>query len=179
MNPKDLSTTAPSGIDQDWVAKAKALTPLLDAAAPRIDAAKGLPADVQDALFEAKMFRMLLPRSIGGAELDLPTFFQVIQAIAQGDASAAWSVAQSNACAMSAAYMEPAAAHAVFDDARAVLSWGFPQGPCTATPVTTPVCPCNVSKIRPLVVSNTFTIGWSPATASRVPSKLNTMLTAT
>jgi len=138
VNPKDLSTTAPAGIDQDWVARARTLTPLLDAAAPRIDAAKGLPADVQDVLFEAKMFRMLLPRSIGGAELDLPTFFQVIQAIAQGDASAAWSVAQSNACAMSAAYMEPAAAHAVFDDARAVLSWGFPQGPCTATPVTTP-----------------------------------------
>ena len=135
LNPKDLATSAAAGLDQDWVASARALTPLLDAAAPRIDAAKGLPPDILDALFDAKMFRMLLPRSLGGAELDLPTFFEVVQAIAEGDASAAWSVAQSNACAMSAAYMEPAAAHELFADPRAVLSWGFPQGKCTLMPV--------------------------------------------
>lgn len=135
MNPKDLSTTAPEGIDQDWIARASALTPLLDAAAPRIDAAKGLPPEILDALFDAKMFRMLLPCSLGGAELDLHTFFEVIQAIAEGDASAAWSVAQSNGCAMAAAYMEPAAAREMFADPRAVLSWGFPQGKCTLTPV--------------------------------------------
>lgn len=138
MNPKDFNSTAVAGIDQDWIARAKALTPLLDAAAPRIDAAKGLPPEILDALFDAKMFRMLLPRSLGGAELDLPTFFEVIQAIAEGDASAAWSVAQSNGCAMAAAYMVPAAAREIFADPRAVLSWGFPQGKCTLTPVTTP-----------------------------------------
>lgn len=135
MNPKDLTVTA-AGIDQDWVDAARALTPLLDAAAPRIDAARALPPDILDALFEAKMFRMLLPHSLGGAELDLPTFFQVIEAIAEGDASAAWSVAQSNGCAMAAAYMEPAAAREIFADPRAVLSWGFPQGKCTLKPVT-------------------------------------------
>ncbi len=135
MNPNDLHPSALLGIDQDWVAQARALTPLLDAAAPRIDAARALPPDVLDALFKAKMFRMLLPRSQGGAELDLPTFFNVICAIAEGDASAAWSVAQSNGCAMSAAYMAPEAAREVFSDARAVLAWGFPNGRCVAAPV--------------------------------------------
>lgn len=135
MNPNDVHSTVIAGIDQDWVARARLLTPLLDAAAPRIDAAKRLPPDVLDVLFDARMFRMLLPRSQGGAELDLPTFFQVIGAIAEGDASAAWSVAQSNGCAMSAAYMAPDAAREVFADPRAVLSWGFPAGPCRAMPV--------------------------------------------
>ena len=135
MNPKDLHTGTRASIDVDWVARARALTPVLDAAAPRIDAAKGLPPDVLDALFGAQMFRMLLPRSLGGAELDLPTFFEVILAIAEGDASAAWSVAQSNGCAMSSAYMAPAAASALFSGPRAVLAWGFPQGPCRAAPV--------------------------------------------
>ena len=102
MNPKDLSLAAITGIDQDWLAQARKLTPLLDAAAPRIDAAKALPPEILAELFDAKMFRMLLPRSQGGAELDLPAFFNVICAIAEGDASAAWSVAQSNGCAMSA-----------------------------------------------------------------------------
>ncbi|MBL8384226.1 MAG: hypothetical protein JNM90_14190 [Burkholderiales bacterium] len=134
MNPSDL----PPGIvaaPADWIARARALTPLLDAAAPRIEAAKGLPADVQDALFDAQMFRMLLPRAAGGAELDLPTFAEVVFDIARGDASAAWSVAQSNGCAMAAAYMPADAARAMFGAPRAVLSWGFPQGPCRAVAV--------------------------------------------
>ena len=118
----------------DWIARARALTPLLDQAAPRIEAAKALPADVIDALHAAEMFRMLLPRSLGGAELELATFFEVVSAIAEGDASAAWSVSQSSGCAMSAAYLEPATAREIFGDARAVLSWGFPAGPCRAVP---------------------------------------------
>ena len=67
--------------DQDWVARARALTPLLNAAAPRIEEGRALPVDVLDALHAARMFRMLLPRSLDGAELDLATFFQVICAI--------------------------------------------------------------------------------------------------
>ena len=77
--------------NDDWIARARALTPVLDKAAPRIEAACALPPDVLDALHEAKLFRMLLPRSLGGAELELAAFFQVIGAIAEGDASTAWS----------------------------------------------------------------------------------------
>jgi alkylation response protein AidB-like acyl-CoA dehydrogenase len=119
---------------QDWIARALALTPLLDKAAPRIEAGKALPPDVVDALHEAKLFRMLLPRSLGGAELPLEDFFQVILAIAEGDASTAWCVSQSSGCAMAAAYLEPGAAREIFGDARAVLAWGFPAGPCRAVP---------------------------------------------
>ena len=91
----------------EWLARARALTPLLDKAAPRIEAAKALPAEVVDAMHEAKLFRMLLPPALGGAELDLATFFQVVCAVAEGDASAAWCLSQSSGCAMAAAYLEP------------------------------------------------------------------------
>ena len=135
MNPNDLSPAARAHtVNLDWVSRARALTPLLAAAGPRIDADKALPPEVLDALHEAKMFRMFLPHSLGGAELDLPTFFDVILAIAEGDASAAWTVAQSNGCAFSAAYMEADAARVVFGDARAVTAWGFPAAPCHARP---------------------------------------------
>ena len=122
--------------EQDWIARARALAPTLEAAAPRIEAACALPPDVLDALHEAGMFRMLLPRSCGGAELDLAVFFQVICAIAGGDASTAWCMAQSSGCSMSAAYMAPDAAREVFADRRAVLAWGYSTGPhCRAVPV--------------------------------------------
>lgn len=132
MNPKDLPHHAAAG---EWLARARALKGQLAQAAPRIQADKAVPPEILDALFEARMFRMLLPRSLDGDEIDLPTFFDVVHLLAQGDASATWSVAQSNGCAMAAAYMEPAAAQAMFLPREAVLSWGYPQGPCRATPV--------------------------------------------
>ena len=135
MNAKESSIFSNPLLDQDWLACARSLTSRLSEAGPQIDATKALPQDILEALFDAKLFRMFLPHSLGGAELDLPTFFQVIHALAQGDASAAWSVAQSNGCAMSAAYMEPSAARDLFSDVRAVLAWGFPAGPCKAIPV--------------------------------------------
>ena len=107
---------------------------MLDKAAPRIEEAKALPPDIVDALHDAQLFRMLLPRSLGGAELALEEFFQVILAIAEGDASTAWCLSQSSGCAMAAAYLQPEAAREVFGDARAVLAWGFPAGPCRAVP---------------------------------------------
>ena len=110
------------------------MTPLLDKAAPRIEAAKALPADIVDAMHEAKLFRMLLPRNLGGAELDLATYFQVVHAIAEGDASAAWCLSQSSGCAMAAAYMTPEAAREIFGSERAVLAWGFPAAACRAVP---------------------------------------------
>jgi alkylation response protein AidB-like acyl-CoA dehydrogenase len=118
------------------ISRARELTPLLQVAAPRIEAAHALTPDVLDALHAAKMFRMLLPRSVDGAELDLPAFFEVILAIAEGDASTAWCLVQNNGCAMSAAYLAPPAAREVFGDPRAVLAWGYQTGPqCRAEPV--------------------------------------------
>ena len=120
----------------DWNAKARGLQGLLLAAAPRIEASRSLPADVLDALHAAKMFRMLLPRSLGGAEMEPATFFKVVIAIAEADASTAWCVVQNSGCSMSAAYLAPDAAREIFGDPRAVVAWGFPAGPqCRAIPV--------------------------------------------
>ena len=120
---------------EDWIGKARALTPVLAAAAPRIEEARSLTPDVLDAMHGAKIFRMLLPKSLDGAELDLATFFQAICAIAEGDASAAWCLTQNSGCAMSAAYLSPEAAREIFGGARDVLAWGFPAGgPCRAVP---------------------------------------------
>ncbi len=123
-------------IELGWIERARKLRPLLETAAPEIDRTCVLPGGLLDALHEAKMFRMFLPYSFGGAELEPAAFFQVVCEIAAGDASTAWTVAQSSGCSMSAAYMEPSAAQKVFGDARSVVAWGYSLGPqCRATPV--------------------------------------------
>lgn len=121
---------------REWIARARALKPLLEAAAPRIEQAKTMPPDVVDALHNARMFRMTLPRSVGGAELDLATYAQVVAAIAEGDASTAWCVAQASGCAVAAAYLDPGVAREIFSDPSAVFTWGFATGqpPCRAVP---------------------------------------------
>ena len=116
------------------VARARALQPLLKAAAPRIEAARELTPDVLAAMHEARLFRLTLPRALKGEELDPVSLSQVTEAIATGDASAAWCLGQGSGCAMSAAYLAPDAAAKVFGPADAVLAWGAgAQGKATAT----------------------------------------------
>ncbi len=114
--------------EDDPVARARALIPLLDAAAPRIEATCELPADVLDAMHGAKMFHLLVPRSIGGVELLPSIYIQAVEQIARGDASAAWCMNQQGGCAMSAAYLSPAAAREMFGGPRDALAWGQSPG---------------------------------------------------
>lgn len=112
----------------DMIARARALAPLLQAAAPRIDAGRELPPDIVDALHDAGLYRMLFPRPLGGQELALPLYVQTIEELAKADASVAWCVGQSSVCSTLTAYLDPAVAFAIFGkDRRTLLNWG-PQG---------------------------------------------------
>ena len=111
----------------DPVARARALIPLLEKAAPRIEAACALPPDVLDAMHAARMFRLLIPRAFDGEELPPSVYVQCVEAIAMGDASVAWCMNQGSGCSMSAAYMVPEVSREVWGGPRDVLAWG--QGP--------------------------------------------------
>jgi len=72
----------------------------------------------------AELFRLTLPAELGGAEIEPRRLAQVTEAIATGDASAAWCLGQASGCAMSAAFLDASAAARVFGPADAVLAWG-------------------------------------------------------
>ena len=115
--------------DAAMLETARALQPTIAKYADRVEAERRLPAPLSDALHDAGMFRMLLPRSLGGAELDPPTFVQVMETLAMADASTAWVIGQTAGCSMVAAYLEPAVAKTIFGPPRGVLAWGSgPQG---------------------------------------------------
>jgi alkylation response protein AidB-like acyl-CoA dehydrogenase len=109
------------------LARARALIPLLQSAADRIDANSELPPDVLDAMFDAGMFKLLLPRAFGGYELKPADYVQCVEAIAQGDASAAWCMNQGSGCSMASAYVSPEVARRIWGGKRDVVAWG--QGP--------------------------------------------------
>ena len=98
---------------------------IIEGAAAEAEATRRLPAPLLAALHRAELFRLLLPRAYGGAEVDVLEFFQTIEAVAKRDASTAWCLCQANGCAMAAAYLEPAVAQRIWgDDPTAVLAWG-------------------------------------------------------
>jgi alkylation response protein AidB-like acyl-CoA dehydrogenase len=57
-----------------------------------IDAARRLPLDLLDQLKSAGCFRMFVPKSHGGLEVDVPASMEIIEALAAADGSTGWVV---------------------------------------------------------------------------------------
>ena len=107
-----------------YLERARALRPRIAAAADQIDRDRRIPEPLLDALHDAGFFRLLLPRTFDGGELDPVTFTLVIEEIAKGDASTAWVLCQTAGCSMTAAYVPPDVAREIFGDPRGVMAWG-------------------------------------------------------
>jgi indole-3-acetate monooxygenase len=108
----------------DYLARVKALAPALKASAAEIDKRRELPAAIVDKFVDGGFFRLLLPRSLGGAELLPADYVPIIEAIAEIDASAAWCLNQNAGCSMTAAYFAPEVAKDIFGGPRGILAWG-------------------------------------------------------
>ena len=108
---------------------AQKLVPMIRSCADQTEADRELPRPLFEALAEAGLFQLALPRSLGGAEIDLPTYVQVLEEIGKADASTGWVV---NQCAIFATY----AARLPRDIAR--LIWvDTPRSVVANTPVAT------------------------------------------
>lgn len=119
----------------ELVERARALAPMIAAAADRIEEERRIPDDVLAAMHEARLFRLLIPRSIDGEEVEPATFFHVMEAIAAADASVAWCLGQGCGVAMAAAYLKPEVARELFGDPTAVVASGSPSSNAKAIEV--------------------------------------------
>ena len=115
-----------TALDTDaWLARVAEAGPVVESFAPEADRARRLSGEAMAALHEQALFRLLLPVAYGGAEMTLPVFLPVIEAVARHDGSAAWCVAQGNGCASLAGFLEPALAQQIWGrDPSGVLAWG-------------------------------------------------------
>ena len=102
---------------------ARKLAPLIRSCADETDAKRELPRPLFEALADAGMFHLAVPRSLGGAELDPPTYVEVIEELGKADASTAWAVNQGAIYATYAARMPREAARTIWiDPPRAVVA---------------------------------------------------------
>src|SRR5215470_5927489 len=88
-------------VTQSPLDAARKLIPMIESCADEIEAKKELPRPLFEALADAGLFQLALPRGVGGGEINLPTYIEVLEEIGKADASTAWIV---NQCAVFATY---------------------------------------------------------------------------
>ena len=102
---------------------ARELAPRIRSAADEIEAKRELPRELFEALADAGLFHLALPRSLGGPEIDPPSYIEVIETLGQADASTAWAVNQGAIFATYAARMPRDLARAIWiETPRAVVA---------------------------------------------------------
>jgi alkylation response protein AidB-like acyl-CoA dehydrogenase len=111
----------------DPVARARDLASLITATADEIEHSRRLIEPVLDRLHEARLFRMLYPRSVGGDEVAPATYINTVAELARHDGSVGWCVSIANSIGLFAPYLDLEAARTVFGDPRATCAWGPPN----------------------------------------------------
>ena len=111
----------------DPVARARELGAEIAASADEIERTRRIPEALLGRLHDSRLFRMLLPRSAGGDETEPALYMAAIEELARHDASIAWNAFVANSSSLIAAYLEPAANHAIFADPRSIVAWGPPN----------------------------------------------------
>jgi alkylation response protein AidB-like acyl-CoA dehydrogenase len=121
-------TSVPSHLSaSDILASTHEIIPMLREFGNEIEAARQLPKQVLDALTRTGVFRMVMPKAWGGPEVDPVTQIRIIENLAQGDASAAWTAMILAGSGFYASYLEEPEAKNIFGslDVRAAgsLKW--------------------------------------------------------
>jgi indole-3-acetate monooxygenase len=118
----------------DLVATARGLGPLIHDRRDESERERRLSASVLSAMQKARLFRMYVPVEYGGLETDPITSMQVVEAVAEADAAAAWNLMIGATYGIWAAFLPEAGAREIYGGTDAVVAGGLrPSGIAHAT----------------------------------------------
>lgn len=111
------------------LANARGLEPLLREEADEAERRRRLTPRAVDALRAAGVFRMTMPASWGGPEVDILTQVEIIEAVSRADGSAGWCTMIGSDSGFYSASLDDAVARRLFPDLDAVTAgWLYPVG---------------------------------------------------
>lgn len=87
-----MATTATTDTANEWLAKATSLAAVIEKHRDEAEASRELPQPIFEAMHGAGLYDMLLPRRLGGHEIDIVTSLRVYEEIARLDGSVAWNI---------------------------------------------------------------------------------------
>lgn len=112
----------------DPAERARALQPMLLAAADEIETTQDFPEPLIGELHRQRLFHLLLPRSLGGEEAHPVAYLEALIEVAKGDGSVAWNMFVCNSSVLLAPHLPLESARTIWADPRAVVAWGPPNG---------------------------------------------------
>ena len=98
VDVSDLAALSPSDLREELVARIRALQPMLEGNAPAVEDARRVGEENIEALRNAGVFRIMVPRRFGGLETDIRTKIEVAREVAKGCGSTAWVTSLMNVC---------------------------------------------------------------------------------
>ena len=102
------------------------LTPQIEECVEESERTRRLPSSLVDALAQVGMFRLLIPRALGGEEVDAMTFVEVIEAISRVDGATGWCVMIGGCYGVFGGYLPAQAAREILWQRRASdQRWDF------------------------------------------------------
>ena len=116
------------------LARLRELGPAITAAADTIERTRRIPEPLLTRLHDARLFRMLLPLSVGGDEIDPVTYVKAVEGAASHDGSIGWCLSIANSTSLIAPYLGIEVARKIFGPPRSTCAWG-PPNDCTARAV--------------------------------------------
>jgi alkylation response protein AidB-like acyl-CoA dehydrogenase len=124
----------PDGRRRAFVASAQEILPLVRAEAAMAEACGRVSTRLLAALHERRLFRLWIPRSVGGEELALVPALEVFEAIASADGAAGWTVMIGAGAGLFGGFLAPAAAREILGPTDAVIAGsGSPSGVAVET----------------------------------------------
>jgi indole-3-acetate monooxygenase len=118
---------APGDIGIDPVGRARDLGPEIAASTDEIERTQVIPEPLLTHIHDARLARILLPRSVGGDQLDPWTYLHAIEEVSRHDGSVGWNLFVANSAALIAPFIPLETARDIFADSRAWVSWGPPN----------------------------------------------------
>jgi alkylation response protein AidB-like acyl-CoA dehydrogenase len=116
------------------VERARRLAPALRARADETERGRRLPPDLAGAMAEAGVFRMCVPRTLGGGEVDPAVLVRVVEVLAEADGSAGWCAMIGATSGLLSGYLPADVAAEIYGDPL-VVSGGVYAPSGTAVPV--------------------------------------------
>jgi alkylation response protein AidB-like acyl-CoA dehydrogenase len=122
-----MNDAATFALAPEPVLRARELGPAIAAAADEIERTQNIPEPLLTQLHDARVFRMLLPRAVGGDEVPPWTYFHAVEEISCHDGSVGWNTFVANSTCLIVPFIAPESARTIYADPRSLIAWGPPN----------------------------------------------------
>jgi len=136
MDAMDEDPGLPADIDaQPVVQAALALRPILREYQRDIEQDQRLPPALVDKMRAAGFYRMIIPRALGGLQVDPLTYLRVVELLAEGVGSVGWNIANNSIGQLVTLGLPDAGVQEVHGNAPSIMAGTAVQGGGQAVPV--------------------------------------------